>query len=86
MEILNKYNLSEWNSQLIQNIIIELWKNGPMNRRQLVNNLGNPRTTIFDNLAKLQKMNVVSKFAKNNGARGRPIIYWKLNNIGEETD
>ena len=79
MEILNKYNLREWASPLIHNIIIELWKNGPMNRKQLVSNLKKPRTTIFDNLITLQKNNIVSKYARNNNKRGRPVIYWRLN-------
>ncbi len=41
--------------------------------------LNKARTTIFDNLSKLQRNNIVSKFARNNGERGRPQIFWKLN-------
>ena len=79
MEILSKYSITIKESPLIHKIIMELLENGPMNRKQLVNSLGKPRTTIFDNLNRLQKSNVVSKFAKNNGDHGRPQVFWKLN-------
>ena len=36
------------------------------------------RTTIFDNLVKLQKRKLVEKFSMNNGKRGRPLVYWKI--------
>lgn len=36
------------------------------------------RTTIHDNIVKLQKRNLVEKFSKNNGKRGRPLIFYKL--------
>lgn len=36
------------------------------------------RTTIYDNLLKLQKMKVVEKFTKNNGKRGRSLVLWRL--------
>lgn len=81
--MMEKMSLGEWASPTQHNIIIELFRNGSMNREQLVNSLKKPRTTIFDNLNRLQKRNIVSKFAKNNGVRGRPQIFWKLNNIGE---
>ena len=36
------------------------------------------RTTIHDNIVKLQKRNLVEKFSKNNGKRGRPLVFYKL--------
>lgn len=36
------------------------------------------RTTIYDNLLKLQKRKVVKEFSKNNGKRGRPVVFWKI--------
>lgn len=45
--------------------------------------LGRPRTTVFDNLVKLEKMGIVEKYSKNKGYRGRPKEYWKLKNGGE---
>ena len=63
----------------IQNNLIKLLKNGrPLTRKEIVNQLNTPRTTVFDNLAKLQKRRVVEKFSRNNGTRGRPKVYWRL--------
>jgi len=59
-------------------IIETLKKEGPMYRKQLVSALNTPRTTIYDNLLKLQKKKTISKFTKNNGLRGAPLVYWKL--------
>jgi len=77
--LINRFNLRENASPLQHNIIIELYKNGPLTRRELVKKLNKARTTIYDNLLKLQKKEIVSKFARNNGERGRPHIFWKLN-------
>ena len=74
----NRLNLRETASPLQHNIISELHKSGPLTRKELVGKLNKARTTIYDNLLKLQKINVVTKFARNNGERGRPTIYWKL--------
>jgi len=61
-----------------QNLIKMLTKEGPLTRRQLVLQLNTPRTTIYDNLIKLQKRKVIEKLSRNNGSRGRPLVYWKL--------
>jgi predicted ArsR family transcriptional regulator len=63
---------------LQHNLIVKLEKDGPLTRRQLVNKLKTPRTTIYDNLVKLQKNKVVEKFSRNNGKRGRPKVFWKI--------
>ncbi|MFO7795993.1 MAG: helix-turn-helix domain-containing protein [Promethearchaeati archaeon] len=65
-------------SPLQFNLIKKLKEEGPLTRRQLVNKLRTPRTTIYDNLVKLQKKKVVEKFSRNNGKRGRPKVYWKI--------
>ena len=36
------------------------------------------RTTVYDNLVKLQKRKVVEKFSYNAGERGRPLVFWQL--------
>ena len=36
------------------------------------------RTTIHDNIVKLQKRKLVEKFSENNGKRGRPLVFYKL--------
>lgn len=77
--LLNRFKLRDNASSLQHNIVSELHKNGPLTRRDLVKKLEKARTTIYDNLLKLQKINVITKFARNNGERGRPRIFWKLN-------
>ncbi len=63
----------------IQYNLIKLLKNGgPLTRKDIVNHLKTPRTTIYDNLNKLQKRRVVEKYSRNNGKRGRPNVYWRL--------
>ncbi|MFX0072570.1 MAG: hypothetical protein ACFFAO_15905 [Candidatus Hermodarchaeota archaeon] len=63
----------------IQNSLIKsLQTKGPSTRRELVNHLNTPRTTIYDNLLKLQKRKIVEKFTRNNGRRGRPLVFWKI--------
>jgi len=36
------------------------------------------RTTIYDNLVKLEGRGIVERFSRNNGKRGAPIKMWKL--------
>lgn len=36
------------------------------------------RTTIYDNLVKLQKRKFIEQFSENNGKRGRPLVFWKI--------
>ena len=65
-------------SPIQYNLIRTLKKTGPLTRRDLVKKLNTPRTTIYDNLIKLQKRKLVEKFSKNNGKRGAPLVFWKL--------
>ena len=74
----NYFESKELLSPIQNNLIKILQKNGPMTRRDLVNQLHTPRTTIYDNLIKLQKRKVVEKSIRNNGKRGRPQVFWKL--------
>ncbi len=60
------------------NLIKTLKDEGPLTRRDLVNELRIPRTTIYDNLVKLQKRKLIEKFSRNDGKRGRPLIFWKF--------
>ncbi len=61
-----------------QNNLIKTLKNvGPLTRRDLVKQIKTPRTTIYENLIKLQGRKVVEKFTKNNGV-GRPLVFWKI--------
>ena len=72
----NRYfELSPLQVQIIRTL---MEKNEPLTRKDLVNLLKTPRTTIYDNLLKLQKRKIVEKFAKYNSLRGRPKILWNL--------
>jgi predicted transcriptional regulator len=68
----------------IQIRLIEFLQNGPVCRKTLVKELNTPRTTIYDNLLKLQKRKFIEKFGANNGERGRPLVYWELKKGGPE--
>jgi len=63
---------------LQNNLIKILENNGPITRRELVRNLKIPRTTIYDNLLKLQKKKMIERFSRNNGTRGRPLVFWRI--------
>lgn len=76
--ILKKYEKAEFLTPLQDNLIKILNEEGPITRRSLVKLLETPRTTIYDNLAKLEKRKVVERTLRNNGKRGRPIVLWKL--------
>ena len=60
------------------NLIKTLKDIGPLTRRDLVKELETPRTTIYDNLVKLQKRKLIEKFSRNDGERGRPRVFWKF--------
>jgi len=63
----------------IQHSLVKTLQNiGPLSRSELVKELDTPRTTIYDNLLKLQKIKLIEKFSRNNGKRGRPLVFWKL--------
>ena len=50
----------------------------PSTRKDLVKHLSTPRTTIYDNLVKLQKRKLIEKFSRTDGKRGRPLVFWKI--------
>ncbi len=66
-------------SPIQYNLMKALKDEGPLTRRDLVKELKIPRTTIYDNLVKLQKRKLIEKFSRNDGKRGRPLIFWKFN-------
>lgn len=65
-------------TQLQIKLVNTLKETGPTQRSTLVEILSTPRTTIYDNLERLQKKDIVERFSRNNGKRGRPKVYWKL--------
>jgi predicted ArsR family transcriptional regulator len=80
----NKASIEEFSdprnyiSPIQYNLIKTLKEIGPLTRRELVKELNTPRTTIYDNLVKLQKRKVIEKFSRNDGKRGRPLIFWQI--------
>ena len=74
----NYLEQKEYLSPIQFNLIKALKEVGPLTRRDLVMELRTPRTTIYDNLVKLQKRKLIEKFSRNNGKRGRPVVLWKF--------
>ncbi|MBY8980350.1 MAG: hypothetical protein KGD72_08165 [Candidatus Lokiarchaeota archaeon] len=72
------FNSKGYLTPIQSNLINKLRNNGPTTRKDLVKILNNPRTTIYDNLLKLQKRKLIEKFTRNNGMRGRPLVFWKV--------
>ena len=71
-------DIKEFLSPIQSTLLKTLEDSGPSTRKELVNYLNTPRTTIYDNLLKLQKRKLIEKFSRNDGKRGRPLVYWKL--------
>lgn len=59
-------------------ILQTLIEYGEIDRTTLTEELQIARTTIYDNLLKLQKRKLIKKTSRNNGRRGRPITLWKI--------
>nr|BDI55228.1 MAG: DNA-binding protein, wHTH [uncultured archaeon] len=53
-------------------------------RPKLVEQLNSYRTTVFDNLVKLQKKKLVDKYKFNNGLQGRNRILWFATILGKK--
>jgi predicted ArsR family transcriptional regulator len=76
--IKDEINSKEYLTPIQYNLIKKLQNIGPSTRRDLVKVLNSPRTTVYDNLLKLQKRRLIEKFTRNNGMRGRPLVFWRL--------
>ena len=61
-----------------ENLLETLRKNGPLSRSQMVNILGIPRTTIYDNLVGLMENDLVKRFSRQINSKGRPVVFFKL--------
>jgi len=77
--IIEKFSESkDFLSPIQYNLLKTLDMVGPSTRKDLVKQLYTPRTTIYDNLVKLQKRKLIEKFSRIDGKRGRPLVFWKL--------
>lgn len=65
-------------SPIQYNLLKTLDNIGPSTRKDLVKHLNTPRTTIYDNLVKLQKRKLIEKFSRTDGKRGRPLVFWRI--------
>ncbi len=65
-------------SPLQKELLEVLEKNGPMTRAELVKRVKSPRTTIYDNLMRLNNYNLIKKFSRPTNSRGRPMVFFKL--------
>ncbi len=60
------------------NIIIYLSENGSKTREKMVNELNTPRTTLYDNLEKLERKELIWRLPKSNEKIGRSSVYWQI--------
>ena len=76
---IEKYTESkDFLSPIQYNLLKTLDNIGPSTRKDLVKHLSTARTTIYDNLVKLQKRKLIEKFSRTDGKRGRPLVFWKI--------
>ncbi|MHA1686876.1 MAG: helix-turn-helix domain-containing protein [Candidatus Heimdallarchaeaceae archaeon] len=75
------YILSEDHEKQIklEELLVQLLaENGPLTREELVKLTNIPRTTLYDNLAKLIAKGIVTKEAIPRKTKGRPKVVFKL--------
>lgn len=72
-----------YGTELQKALVTEL-KKGARQRKELVSALNTPRTTIYDNLEKLESKGIAERYRVYNGRRGRPRKFWKLTEDAKE--
>lgn len=60
------------------NIIKLLWRNNKIQRKVFVKELNYARSTVYDNLVRLEERGIIKREEFDNGKRGRPIKVWFL--------
>lgn len=55
-----------------------LEKYGPTERDDLVAMTNSPRTTVHDNLTRLEDKSLVKRFSRPTNSRGRPKVFFKV--------
>lgn len=76
---LTAYENGEIFSPLQHELLKVLEQKGPLTRSELVKKVQSPRTTVYDNLTRLQDKELVRKFSRPQNARGRPLVYFRVN-------
>ena len=67
-------------------LLKSLCKDGPLTREDICEKLNTPWTTTFDNLLKLEKKKYVKRFTKETGRKGRPPVFWEIDNLNLENN
>ena len=75
---LNQYEGGEIFSPLQKDLMSALSKKGPMTRAEIVKEINKPRTTVYDNLMGLMAHNIVKKYSRPTNSRGRPLVFFKI--------
>ena len=63
-----------------------LCQDGALTRKELCKKLKTPWTTTFDNLERLEKKEYVKRFSKETGRKGRPKVFWEIDNLNLENN
>lgn len=63
-------------SPLQAELLALLKATSPLFRDQLVIETGYPRTTVYDNLVRLENRGLVRRVHQHRNTRGRPITQW----------
>ena len=66
-------------SPLQKTLLNVLEKNGPLTRSDLVKQLDSPRTTIYDNLTRLQNHNLIRKFSRSYKFPWKTVSIFQIN-------
>jgi len=86
----NLYELMSSNNIFMTPIQFRLLKtlcqDGPLTREDICEKLNTPWTTTFDNLLKLEKKKYVKRFSKETGRKGRPKVFWEIDNLNLENN
>jgi predicted ArsR family transcriptional regulator len=79
LNVMYPLNGTAYKVTLLQSNILDYLNDiGAASRRQLVEVLETPRTTVYDNLEGLEEKGLVERFKVHNGQQGRPMTYWRL--------
>ena len=90
MIVKNLYELMNSNNIFMTPIQFRLLKTlcecGALTRENICEKLDTPWTTTFDNLLKLEKKKYVKRFSKETGRKGRPKVFWEIDNLNLENN
>ena len=65
-------------SKINETLFTLLQEKGELSRSDICKLLNVPRTTVYDNLAYLERKGLIQKKSCQNQQRGRPVILWEV--------